>query len=319
MLNVFDSLIYAGGVLDPAVKFHVGYGYDPEIYISTAGLAPSPYLTQALCAAKLGGANRLIEALCDTKPPINTLNPTLGNGPNAPANPVYVNLQSLIEIITLEINGYLASCYPMPLGQTGTVAVFQVTELSTDGNNSITAVKAVEPGNYLTAPAANQSPVYLEQIDPLERKRLWQNINVANGSIPYLRESGTGAEFTLTYAPVNYSDEGGVTMQAQTVTAVAITNGGSNYQLNDLLVPVGGSSFVPAIVRNAALEIFFYECYKRRLAPDETNPGTRQAKFWRDLLVKIRDGESALNGTYKRAFSPVSCWSVKSVLNSNSL
>ena len=316
MFDVFDSQIYAGGTINPARKFHVGFGYDPEIYIATAQLASSPFLTQALCAAKLGGTNRLIAALDDNKPPIGTLAPTIGGQPN----PVYVNLENLIQIVTTEINGYLSSVYPIPIAQTGTVAVFEVTSLTTDGLNGIATVQTVEPGNYLTAPAVNQNPVYLRQIDPIELRRLWQNIDIENGGAPYLNQSGSGAQFTLTFAAANYSDESGQTLQAQQVATVAITAEGKNYQLGDLLVATGGSSFVPAKIRQAALEIIFYELYKRRLAPDEQNPGTAQAKFWRDFLVKVQEGEMALDGTYKRFFAAASSWNVESVLNrSNSL
>jgi hypothetical protein len=125
----------------------------------------------------------------------------------------------------------------------------------------------------------------------------------------------------VTYGGVNYSDESGQTLQAQTVIGTpAIVSGGQNYNLNDLLVLTGGASFVPAKIRQAALELFFYECYKRRLAPDEKNPGVEQAKYWRKLLVEIQEGERALDGTYKRFFSATSSWNVQSVLNgANSL
>ncbi len=318
MLNVFDSEIYVGGVGNPARKFPVGYGYDPEIYIATAGLTSSPYLTEALCAAKLGGMNRLIAALDDNKPPIGTLSPTYAGGQ---PNPVYVTLQNLIQIITTEINGYLSSIYPIPLAQTGTVAVAEVTQLSQTVNGQVTAIQMVEPGNYCTAPNTAQTPQYLRQIDPLDYRRLWQNINIENGGTPYLCQSGTGLTLTVEYQAVNYSDESGQTLQAQSVNGTpTIVTGGQNYNLGDLVVLTGGSSFVPAKVRQAALEIFFYECYKRRLAPDEKNPGSDQAKYWRKLLVEIQEGERVLDGTYKRFFSAVSSWNSESVLNgANSL
>ena len=318
MFNVFDSEIYGGGVGNPAYKFHVGYGYDPEIYIATAQLVSSPYLTSALCAAKLGGANRLIAALDDNKPPIGLLTPTYAGGQ---VNPVYTNLQNLIQIVTTEINGYLSSIYPIPLAQTGTVAVIQVTQVSTDGLNSITGIKVVEPGNYLSAPGVNQTPVYLRQIDPLEWRRLEQNIDIVNGATPYLWQSGSGATLTVTYAPVNYSDESGQELQSQTVSGTpTIVSGGQNYNLNDLIVLTGGSSFVPAKIRQAALELFFFECYKRRLAPDEKNPGYDQAKFWLKELVGILEGEKQLDGSYKRFYAATSSWNVESVMNhANSL
>ena len=317
MFNAFDSEIYVGGTGNPARKFHVGYGYDPEIYIATAGLISSPYLTQSLAAAKLGGTNRLIAALDDNKPPVGTIAPLVGGQPNQ----VLATLSNLFQIVTTEINGYLSSIYPIPLAQTGTVAVLQVIEVSTDGLNSIVDLQVVEPGNYCTAPADAQTPQYLRQIDPLEWRRLEQNVDVFNGDTPYLWQSGSGATLTAAYAGVNYSDESGQTLQAQTLSGTPdIVSGGRNYNVNDLLVLTGGSSFVPAKIRQAALELFFYECYKRRLAPDENNPGTEQAKFWRKLLVEIQEGEKQLDGTYKRFFAATSSWNVESVLNqANSL
>jgi hypothetical protein len=317
VLDVFDSSVYRGGLGNPAYKFHVGYGYDPEIYIATAQLAPSPYLTQELCAAKVGGLNRLIAALDDSKPPIGTLAPIIGGRPN----PACVTFNDLVQIVTTEINGYLSTIYPIPLAQTGTVAVFEVIELTTDGSGGINTIQTVEAGNYATAPAVNQNPVYLRQIDPISKLRLWQNISNQGGVTPFLCESGTGAQFTVAYQALNYSDESGQVLQAQSVNGTpAIAAAGNNYQLGDLLVITGGSSFVPAKLRQAALEIFFYECYKRRLAPDEQNPGFIQSKHWRNLLVEIQEGEKQLDGTYKRFFAPVSSWNVKSVLNgANSL
>jgi hypothetical protein len=85
-------------------------------------------------------------------------------------------------------------------------------------------------------------------------------------------------------------------------------------------VLTGGSSFVPAKVRQAALDLIFYELYKRRLAPDEKNPGTDMAKYWRKMFQKIGDNDGPLDGTYKRFFSPIASWNQRSVLfGANSL
>ena len=318
MFNAFDSQIYRGGLGNPAYPVLTGFGYDPHEYISTAQLAPSPYTTQDLIVAKIGGINRLISAVDDSKPPSNTMAPTIGG--NHP-NPAYVNLSNLVQIITTEINGYLSSIYPLPLAQTGTVCVLQVTGLSTDGLNSITGLDVVIPGNYLTAPAVNQTPAYMRYVDPLNPCELWENISVAQGLTPYLPQSGSGASLTVTYAQKSFSDESGQVIQVSTVSAVpVIVSGGKNYCLNDLLVLVGGSSIVPAQIRQAVLDLICHTLYQRRLSPDEKNIFDPAAKMWRNLLSEIREGEKQLDGTFKRRYSAVTSWGRESVMNgANSL
>ena len=313
MLNVFDSEIYAGGIGNPARKFIVGDGYDPHNYIRTANLAPSPYSSQDLVVAKLGGLNRLIAAMDDSKPPIGTLSPN-----NPPNNPAYVAFNNLVQIVTTEINGYLSPVYPIPLMQTGTVCVLQVTALSTDGLNSVTGLDVVVPGHYLTAPDASQTPAYMRYVDPLAEDVLWSNLFGYRNDLPF---NGSGLELTVSYAQNPFSDESGQVLKAASVQTVpVIVNGGANYALGDLLVLTGGASVVPAKVRQAFLEIFFYECYKRRLAPDEENPGSKQAEYWRKFLMEIQEGEKQLDGTYKRFYSASTSWNSESVLaGANSL
>ena len=125
----------------------------------------------------------------------------------------------------------------------------------------------------------------------------------------------------MAFTGVNYSDESGQVLQAQTVNGTpAIVSGGTGYQVNDLLVLTGGSSFVPAKVRQACLDLICHTLYKRRLAPDEKNPFSNLAKYWRDLFIKIGEGEAVLDGTYKRNFSAGMAWTQPSVVfGSNSL
>lgn len=287
----------------------VGYGYDPESYIATAKLISSPYVTEALIIAKLGGLNRLIESVDDSQPPIGSLNPN-----NPPNNPAYATYQSVIQTVVTEINGYLSSIYPTPLAQTGTVAIIQVTGV--DVNGAVTSTSTIEPGNYCVAPAVIQSPVYLRYVDPLA------NVNFLGQN--WLQcQTGTGLALIVGYTGVNYGDESGQVLQAQTLDpnlTPSIFNGGTGYQVNDLLVLTGGSSFVPAKVRQACLDLICHTLYKRRLAPDEKNPFSTLAKYWRDLFIKIGEGESVLDGTYKRFFSAGMAWTQPSVVfGSNSL
>lgn len=302
-----------GGNYNPAYKFLTGCGYDRYCNISTAQLAPSPYTTQALLVAKIGGLNRLIEAVDDSQPPIGSLNPT-----SPPNNPAYICYNNVLQNVTTEINGYLSAIYPIPLAQTGTIAIFAVSSLSTDGNNSITAVDIIQGGSYLTAPNTNQFPVYLDYIDPRNECRIWANINGDTSDLPFI---GSGANFTMTYATQNVSDESGQVITTSTVTAApTIVSGGTNYQLGELIILTGGASIVPALIRQAMLDITFYELYKRRFAPDEKNPGTAMAMFWRKKLLDISNGEEVLDGTFKRSFTAAMSWNTESVLNgANSL
>ena len=297
----------------PARQRLVGFGYDPHCYIATAALAPSPYTTQQLIIARLGGLNKLIEACDDSQPPTGSLNPN-----NPPNNPAYLTYQAVIQNVVTEINGYLSSVYPCPLAQTGTVCIIQVTGLSTDGLNSITSVDVIEPGNYLVAPAANQFPAYMCYTDPLAQERLWANIY---GTQSELCEAGTGANFTVAYTAGNYSDESGQTIQTQSVAiAPAIVSGGQNYQLNDLLVLTGGQSVVPAKVRQAALDLICHSLYQRRLAPEEKNIFDSMAKMWRQFFIEIGEGTKELDGTFKRFYSAGQSWNQRSVLfGANSL
>ena len=310
MFNEFDNGLYDGAGLGyPARQSLVGFGFDPDCYISTAQIAPSPYTSQPLIQAKLGGLIKLIEACDDSQPPIGDL--------EGDALTVY---QSIIQNVTTEINGYLSSVYPIPLVQNNTIAVIQVAAVSSDGLGTIlndgTGIKVVSAGNYFAAPVAANSPAYLRHIDPLCNdywfgENYWQQC-----------QQGSGAVLTVTYANSPFSDENGSTVNAQTISGIpVVTNGGTKYNVGDLLVLVGGQSFVPAKIREAALILICHSFYQRRLAPDEKNIFETLAKMWREKLTSIGDGgDEQLDGTYKRFYSAGQSWNTRSVLfGANSL
>jgi hypothetical protein len=187
-----------------------------------------------------------------------------------------------------------------------------VTTVSSAG--AITAIEVVDAGNYCTAPEAANTPAYLRHLDPLAN----ENYLGVNWRI---RQLGTGATLTVTYAAKNYSDESGQVLSAQTVTGTpAIATAGTGYNVGDLLVLTGGSSFVPAKVREAALVLICHDLMQRRLAPDELNTFKVQARKWRGerdtdgMLTEIGEGNLQLDGTYKRFFSVGSVWGQRSVL-----
>ena len=309
MLNEFDNGLYDGAGLGyPARQSLVGFGFDPDCYISTAQIAPSAYVSQSLIIAKLGGLTRLIEACDDSQPPVGSLNPV-----NPPNNPAYLTYLAVIQNVVTEINGYLSSVYPLPLVQTGTVAILKV--LTVDANGSVLTFEILEGGNYAVAPNVNQNPVYLRHIDPLANSHWfgqdWQQC-----------QKGSGFNLTVAYHGQNYSDESGQTLQAQTINGTpVIVSGGLNYKCGDLLVLTGGQSFVPAKIREAALILICHSFYQRRLAPDEKNIFETLAKMWREKLTSIGEGgDEQLDGTYKRFYSAGQSWNQQSVLfGANSL
>jgi hypothetical protein len=135
------------------------------------------------------------------------------------------------------------------------------------------------------------------------------------------QQKGSGLNLAVTYTTQNYSDESGLLLTAQTIAGTpSIVSGGSAYVIGQLVVLQGGSSFVPAKVRQATADLVCYNLYQRRLAPDEKNNFTKTAECWRAMFAAIGEGEKTLDGTYKRSFSPVSAWTQKSVLfGANSL
>ena len=298
----------AGSGFNPARPTLTACGYDKHCYISTAKLVSSPYVSQSLIQARIGGLQRLIESVDDSQPPTGTLSPN-----NPLNNPAYLTYLSVIQNVVTEINGYLSPIYPTPLAQTGTVAILQVATTSADGLGTVLTLTQIQNGNYLTAPAVDNFPAYMSYVDPLLNASIWgQNWEQC--------QKGTGLELALTFAATPYADESGQELNAQTLNTVAVTNGGTNYQVGELLVLTGGSSYVPAKIREAALVLICHSLYQRRLAPDEKNIFSDLAKMWREFLIEVGEGTKELDGTYKRFFSPVSCWGTESVLQgANSL
>jgi hypothetical protein len=304
VFNEFDNEFGDVGFnVNPARPTLAACGYDPYCYISTAKLAPSPYTTQALIQAKLGGLIKLIEACDDSQPPIGDLK-----------DDALLTFQNIVQNVTTEINGYLSSVYPIPLSQTGTVAVLKITGVSDDGLGVVTDLEVIQAGNYFVAPDVDQFPVYLRHIDNFANEAYF-------GQFWYRCQLGSGLELTVAYADTPFSDENGSTVNAKAITGVpVIVAGGTKYNVGDLLVLVGGQSFVPAKIREAALSLICYDLYQRRLAPDEKNLFAVNNKIWRGtndedgLLKKIGAEDYPLDGTYKRFFSVGAVWGQRSVL-----
>jgi len=287
------------------VQTLTGGGYDRNNYIATAALQSSPYTSQALIQAKVGGLNRLIEAVDDDQPPQQSL-----------SGDALATFNAVIQNVTTEINGYLSSIYPIPLMQTGTVAIIQVATLTTDGTNGAASFNIIEGGNYLIAPTATNgtpnAPAYLKYIDPLVSAFYFDQ----NGSLPTCR--GTGLTISCTFQNQPFADESGQQLNAQTMTpgqTIGIVAAGTNYNVGDLLVLTGGQSFVPAKIREAALNLICHSFYNRRLAPGEKNMFEELAHMWRGYLIKLGNGDDGaqLDGTYKRFFTVGTAWVQNSV------
>ena len=302
MFDEFYTGVLPGGRdLTPALPTFAGFGYDKHNYISTANLAVFPYTTRAAVQAKIGGEIKLIEACDDSSPPIGDL-----------TDAALVTYNSVILNVTNEINGYLSSVYPVPLAQTGTVAIIQVTTV--DANGAITGIAVLESGGYSVAPNTTNAPAYLRHIDPMANVE-WFGLGWDDC------QTGTGASLTVAFTPTAILRGDGSSVNSYSVTGTpTIAAGGTGYQVNDILVLTGGSSFIPDKVLEAMLILCCHSFYQRRLAPDEKNPFADLAKFWRSELVAIGSGEKELDGMYKRFFSAGQCWGQRSVLSgANSL
>lgn len=360
----------------------VACGYDPTCYIAAGKLTSSPYVTQDLITAKLGGLVKLIEACDDQQPPSGDFN-------DSGVQNVY---NTVIQAVVTEINGYLSSIYPIPLVQTNTIAAVKVTGV--DSTGLVTSIESVAAGNYLGAPnggnadnivpagtnysgignhnltgltvgatykytpGVNETGTFMNGTNSLTGEQTFvcmngivelfgNDINIPITAIvqaafvntpAYLRyldplanedcfgnfwlecQKGKGLTLAVIYDTVPYSDENGTTINTFFVDGTpTIVLGGANYQVNDILVLTTGTSVVPAKIREATLDLICHTLYKRRLAPDEKNPFSTLAKMWREMLVRIGDGELELDGTFKRSFSIGAMWGARSICNSNSL
>ena len=270
---------YGFGVagINPARQTLAGFGYDRHSYISTAGLAVYPYTTSAAIAARFSGVNDLIAASDDQ------------TGPDLGA----AVLAQIITNVTIEINGMLSSIYPVPLAKTGTVAIIRVTTVSETG--AITGIEVLDHGGYVVAPPTTNAPAYLRTFCGEDEDHWWENT-----------QAGTGASFTVVFSS---------TAPFVVSGTPAVASGGTNYQVNDILVLTGGSSFVPDKIINAATLLCCYELIRRRITPNEQNLFAPDAKLVKEELLKIGNGELVLDGTYKRFYSPVAVWGTRSVLH----
>jgi hypothetical protein len=295
--NGWGWLGFGAGYLPPRQRL-IACGYDPHCYIATAGLSIFPYTTQAAITARFSGAQDLINATDDQQS--GQLNQTILN-------------QTILNV-SREINGLISTIYPIPLMQTGTVAIIQVTAVSSTG--AITAIDVVEAGGYATAPPAGaNNPVYLWQPDPLTlaQQDEWNQGNWWDF------QTGTGAILTPAYTTTQITQPDGSTVPAYSVSGTpTITNGGTAYNQWDILVLVGGASFVPDKIANAATLMVCYELIRRRLTPDEQNLFSTDAKAVKKELLAIGNGDLDLDGTYRRFYSAVASQNTQSMLQGNS-
>lgn len=271
-------------------------GYDPLLEPSSAVLSTVPYCTSDEVAAELGSANYVIEATDDTSS--GNLNTTI--------------FATILSNVTNEINAALAA-YPNPLVRTGTVAVIQVT--SVDSVGAVTGIQVLQPGFYLSAPASPNIVDY-PKLPP------WADPNVmaqqcSTWNVPtwmFTQQLGSGLSLTVAFIAVT---KNGFTGQVLNGTPT-VSAGGTGYQVNDVVLLQGGSSFLPPSVKFFALTLVCERCYKRRLAADEINPIKAQADGVRKTLDGIRNGD-VLDPNYRRIFSPGGAWVTPSRLNANSL
>jgi hypothetical protein len=285
------------GVEFPGRQVLAQFGYDPSAYISTANLAVYPYTNQAAITARWFGDADLVSATDDDN--AGAVNPSVLN-------------QTILNV-TRSINGLIDSCYPIPLMQTGTVAVIRVTSVSDDGLGKITSIEVEQAGNYAVAPATPNPPVYIRHADGDLNREFW--------GPDCWKPRGNGASLTAVFASSDILQGDGSNVKSYSVTGTpAITEPGLDYRLGDRLILVGGASFVPDKISDAATLLCCYELMRRRLTPQEQNQFATDAKLVKEQLLKIGNGELALDGTYKRFFSAATAIGERSVLNgANSL
>ena len=300
VFDVFDNENFVnfglGIAAQPPYLRREACGYDPNCYIATAGLAVVPYTTQDAIVARSGGLLQvLIPATDDTD--TGNVDATIFN--------------NILANITSEINGLISSIYPIPLAKTGTVAVLQVTSVSSDGLGTVTGIQMLQNGGYFAAPGTTNSPAYLRFKTPRDYEGCWGwNWDISC-------QKGLGLSLTVTYT----TPTAPITPQNPfIVTGVpVIAAGGTGYQANDMLVLTGGSSFVPDKIINAATTMFCFDLLRRRLNPQEVNLFGDDYKRVKDELEEIGNGEKVMDGTYRTFFSPVAAFVQQSVLLGNSL
>lgn len=217
---------------------------------------------------------------------------------------------SILANVTTEINGFISSIYPVPLAKSGTVAIVRVASVSSDGLGTVTAIAMQSSGGYQIAPASPNTPAYMRYQSALAYGNCW------GWNFDESCQKGSGLSLTVTYTtPTTVTPQAPIVVNGIPVIAV----GGTGYQVNDLLVLLGGSSFVPDKIINAATTMFCFDLLRRRLVPDEKNLFEPDAAKTKMELLEIGNGEKVLDGTYRNFFSPVVSWNTQSVLQGNSL
>ncbi len=262
----------------------------PNVLITSPVLVP--YTSQDLLVARLGGVVNMLVPATDDQGTGDVDQAVLGN---------------IIDNVSTDINGALGTIYPIPFVKQGTVALVRVKAVSSTG--AVTAVEMVigSLGDYYASPATSNTPVYA-----YPRANLWRD----NCSSPWPYHSpcwsqlGTGLALTVTFT----SEQ-----PFSVVGTPAIDTAGTGYVVGDIMALVGGASFVPSKVQNAALDLVCDSLYTRRLNVDEKNPFAPAAKRWREELAKIGSGEGELDALYPRLYTPGSAWVTYSRLNNSTL
>lgn len=292
--ETFGNFGWGCGPLPPVQRL-IACGFDPECYISTAQLAVVPYTTKKAITGRVGGNLQMLIPATDDDGTGN-LNQDIFN--------------SILSNATTEINGFISSIYPIPLAKTGTVAVLKITSVSTDGLGAVTGVSMLTNGGYQVAPNTTNSPAYMRYFNPLSYQECWGwNFNESC-------QIGSGLSLTVTFTtPATVTPQSPIIATGTPIIAAA----GTGYQVNDLLVLTGGSSFVPDKIINAATTLFCFDLLRRRLTPDEKNLFDGDTTKIKQELLEIGNGEKVLDGTYRNFFSPVVSWNQQSVLLGNSL
>lgn len=290
--ETFGGFGWGCGILPP-VQIVEACGFDPNCYISTAALSVVPYTTNAAIIGRVGGN-------------LQMLIPGTDDSGSGDVNQDIFN--SILGNVTSEINGFISTIYPIPLAKIGTVAILKVTTV--DVNGAITALSVVTQGGYKAAPTTPNTPAYMRYLNPLSYQSCWGwnwNVNL---------QKGTGASLTVAFTtPATVTPQTPILLNG----TPTIASGGTGYQVNDMLVLTGGSSFVPDKIINAATILFCYELLRRRLVPDEKNQFDKDAEKVKQELLDIGNGEKSMDGTYRDFYSPVAAFVQQSVLLGNSL
>ncbi len=251
------------------------------------------YTSEDLIVARIGGL-------------VNVLIPTTDDAGDG--NLDNTILDNVIQNVSTEIDGYLGTIYPIPYCRRDTVALVRVKTVSSVG--AVTAIEMVTNhlGYYALAPSTSNSPVYA-----YPHQTCWSQESSWpwHPQSPCWSQNGTGLALSVTFTSS--------TAPFSVVGTPTIGSAGTGYVVGDIVALVGGASYVPNKVQNAALDMVCKDLYTRRLAIDEQNIFAKAADAWREELKKIGCGDGELDALFPRLYTPGSAWVTQSRLNSNSL